>query len=554
MGEEIEGALAVFCVATYGEGDPTDNAQDFWDNLKSAVEEGDSGKLAGLNYTVFGLGNRTYELFNEVGRYMDKSLTSLGAKRICPLGEGDDNDDIEEDFSKWCEQFWTATCNEYNIDPEAIAVDNNRLYELTVIEEVPRRVFVGEPAISGTYANQRRPFTMKNPFLAKIEVKRELFTDTDRSCLHIELGIKGSNVRYTAGDHVAILPCNKPALVEEIGQLLGLDLDQLISLTALDEDVKKKHPFPCPCSYRTALTHYVDITSLPKPHVLRAIADECEEPSAKEALLRLSSKQGKAEYAKYIHQEHRTIAHVLRDHRGAKPSAGLLLELLPRLQPRYYSISSSAKEHPDRIHITAAVVRFTTPLGVEMGGVCTSWLDSLEEGVDTVPIFVRSSGFRLPLKPSTPVIMVGPGTGLAPFRGFLQERSYLQREKKATLGDTLLLFGCQNESRHFLYREELMEYQKEGVISNLQLAFSRDGPEKVYVQHRLREVGKEVYALLKEKRGHIYVCGDAKYMARDVSRTITELAVTHGGLTEQQAVNWAKDLRKRKRYCEDIWS
>jgi NADPH-ferrihemoprotein reductase len=553
MAEEIEGALAVFCVATYGEGDPTDNAQDFWDSLKG-VRDGDGPDLGKLNFAVFGLGNRTYELFNEVGRYMDKSLSTLGANRLCNAGEGDDNEDIEEDFSKWCETLWAATCAEYNIDPESIAVDSNRQYELTMVEDIPRRVFVGEPAVPGSFASQRRPYTPKNPFLAKVAVKKELFKDTDRSCLHIELDITGANVRYTAGDHVAIFPSNNAALVDKLGVLLDIDLDQLINMTALDEDVKKKHPFPCPCSFRTALTHYIDITSLPKPHVLRAIAEESVDAKAKDFLLGITSKARKHDYAKWIQQDHRTIVQVLEDLPEARPSVSLLLELLPRLQPRYYSISSSSKRHPQCIHVTVAVVHFTTPLGIEMGGVCTSWLASLEAGLSTVPIFVRSSGFRLPLKQSTPVVMVGPGTGIAPFRGFLQERSYHAQEKGVTLGETLLLFGCQHKAKHFLYEEELEEFTREGTISDLQLAFSRDGPEKVYVQRRLREVGATVFKLLKEQRGHLYVCGDAKFMARDVSKTITELAVEHGGMTEQQAVNWAKDLRKRKRYCEDIWS
>lgn len=242
---------------------------------------------------------------------------------------------------------------------------------------------------------------------------------------------------------------------------------------------------------------------------------------------------------------------VLEAFPSTTPPIDLLLELLPRLQPRYYSISSSSKLHPHSIHVTAAVVEFETPLGVAIGGVCTTWLDSMEEGVSKVPIFMRSSSFRLPSKSTTPVVMIGPGTGVAPFRGFTQEREF-QRSKGRPIGDTVLFFGAQKSSENFLYEEEFTDWA-EGEGNVLHTAFSRDQKDKIYVQHLLTQNAEAVYDMLKKKGGHLYVCGDAKYMAHDVNHTLVRIGMDVGGLTETQSVAWLKDLRLRKRYCEDVW-
>ncbi|XP_022102084.1 NADPH--cytochrome P450 reductase-like isoform X3 [Acanthaster planci] len=502
---EIENSLAIFCMATYGEGDPTDNAQEFYDWL----QEGSVG-LAGLRYAVFGLGNKTYEHYNAMGIYVDKRLDELGAERIYDLGLGDDDGNMEEDFVTWREQFWPAVCQRFGV--QATGDETSiRTYALKIEDFLPEKVFTGEVARLGSFKTQKRPFDSKNPFLAPVRVNRELHKGGERSCMHIEFDITDSKIRYEAGDHVAVFPINDPVLVDRIAQLLGADMDVVISLDNMDEEASKKHPFPCPCSYRTAFSHYLDITSPPRTNVLKDIAEYASDPKEKEFLLLLSSAtpEGKREYSEWVIHDHRSIVAILEDLPSLKPPLDHLCELLPRLHARYYSISSSPKLHPNSIHITAVLTRYTTRVGRLVNGVATSWLKGKvpngPQHIPTVPIYVRKSQFRLPFKPSTPVIMVGPGTGLAPFRGFIQER-YHSKEAGKTLGETILFFGCRQRDHDYIYEEELKDYQENGTLSAVYVAFSREQAEKQYVQHLMVHQKEKIWQLL-EQGGHIYVCG-----------------------------------------------
>lgn len=354
------------------------------------------------------------------------------------------------------------------------------------------------------------PYDSKNPFLAKIIVNRELHKAGGRSCMHIEFDIEGSKMRYEAGDHVAVYPINDSELVNKLGELTNTNLDIIFTMVNTDEESSKKHPFPCPCSYRTALTHYVDITMNPRTHVLKELSEYCSDPAEKEKLrlMASTSAEGKALYQSWIIQDNRMIVHILEDLPSCRPALDHLCELLPRLQPRYYSISSSPKLYPTTVHITAVLVNYETPTGRINKGVATTLLASKKPTGDvfpTVPIFIRKSQFRLPTKPNTPVIMVGPGTGFAPFRGFIQDRKFNKDEGKA-VGENILYFGCRKRSEDFIYEQELMGYQEEGLVK-LHTAFSRDQKEKIYVTHLLENNADEVWRIIGENNGHFYICG-----------------------------------------------
>lgn len=392
---------------------------------------------------------------------------------------------------------------------EDISVRQYRLLEHS--EEIPDRVFTGEMARLHSLRNQRPPYDAKNPFLAKIVVNRELHKGGERSCMHIEFDIEGSKMRYDAGDHLAVYPINNVDLVNRIGKLTGKDLDVVFTLTNTDEESSKKHPFPCPCSYRTALTHYLDITMNPRTHVLKELSEYCTDAAEKERLklMASTSAEGKALYQQWINHDNRNIVHVLEDTPSCRPALDHLCELLPRLQPRYYSISSSPKLYPNTVHVTAVVVEYETPTGRKNKGVATTWLAQKhpQEGVDspTVPIFVRKSQFRLPTRPQTPIIMVGPGTGFAPFRGFIQEREVARKEGKQ-VGDTILYFGCRKKAEDFIYHEELDDYSNSGLLT-MHTAFSRDAAKKVYVTHLLEQNADELWRVIGENNGHVYICG-----------------------------------------------
>jgi len=355
---------------------------------------------------------------------------------------------------------------------------------------------------------------------------------------------------------VAVYPTNNTDLVDRLGELLKIDMDTVFTMTNLDEDSSKKHPFPCPTTYRTALLHYVDISAIPRTHILLELAKYTEDNEQKSKLELMSgtTPEGKALYQKWIVDDVRHLTHILEDLNSCAPPVDHLLELLPRLQPRFYSIASSAKIHPTSVHICGVVVEYATPTGRTNKGVATTWLrEKIAVGEDypKVPIYVRRSQFRLPNRVQTPVIMIGPGSGLAPFRGFIQERAW-QKEQNKPVGPTLLYFGCRNKGHDYIYQDELEAWAENGVL-DLHVAFSRDQAEKKYVTHLLRETGEKVWKLL-DQGGHLYVCGDAKMMAKDVRNIVKEISQEHGGMSSTEAETFVKKLETQKRYSADVWS
>uniref|UniRef100_A0A1A9UHQ5 NADPH--cytochrome P450 reductase n=1 Tax=Glossina austeni TaxID=7395 RepID=A0A1A9UHQ5_GLOAU len=549
--KDISNSLAVFCLATYGEGDPTDNAMEFYE----WITNGDAD-LTGLNYAVFGLGNKTYEHYNKVAIYVDKRLEELGATRVFELGLGDDDANIEDDFITWKDRFWPAVCDNFGIEGsgEEVLIRQFRLLEHNDVQ--PDRIYTGEVARLHSLQNQRPPFDAKNPFLAPILINRELHKGGNRSCMHIELDIEGSKMRYDAGDHVAMYPINDKDLVEKLGLLCNADLDLVFSLINTDTDSSKKHPFPCPTTYRTALTHYLEIAAIPRTHILKELAEYCSDENDKQFLRSMASitPEGKEKYQSWVQDACRNIVHILEDINSCKPSIDHVCELLPRLQPRYYSISSSSKLYPTKVHITAVLVQYKTPTGRLNKGVATTYLKAKnpEEGEVKVPVFIRKSQFRLPTKPEIPIVMVGPGTGVAPFRGFIQERQHLRDEGKQ-VGESILYFGCRKKSEDFIYEEELEEYVEKGTLT-LKTAFSRDQEKKIYVTHLLEQDADLLWRVLGENNGHFYICGDAKNMAVDVRNILVKILKTKGNMNEPDAVQYLKKMEAQKRYSADVWS
>jgi len=231
------------------------------------------------------------------------------------------------------------------------------------------------------------------------------------------------------------------------------------------------------------------------------------------------------------------------------------LELVPRVQPRYYTISSSSKASPSRIAITVAITIDKLPNGREHKGLCSTYLQTLREDKDKVVVFIRPSSFRLPKQISTPIVMVGPGTGVAPFRGFLHDAWAVKKTKKddTKMGDWHLYFGCKNSKKDFIYREEMEKAKGEGILSRLELAFSRETEEKIYVQHRLNMQSSEIWDIIDTKRAYFYVCGGTA-MGRDVRNAIIKIATEHGKLSADAAAKYVKDLQTKGRYIQELWS
>uniref|UniRef100_A0A8D0GNL2 NADPH--hemoprotein reductase n=1 Tax=Sphenodon punctatus TaxID=8508 RepID=A0A8D0GNL2_SPHPU len=472
---------------------------------------------------------------------------------------GDDDGNLEEDFITWREQFWPAVCEHFGV--EATGEESSiRQYELVTYSEIDKnKVYTGEMGRLKSYENQKPPFDAKNPFLAPVTVNRKLNQGGERHLMHLELSIASSKIRYESGDHIAVYPANDTLLVNQLGEILGADLEIIMSLNNLDEESNKKHPFPCPTSYRTALTYYLDITNPPRTNVLYELAQYASDAGEQEHLRKMasSSTEGKALYLSWVVESRRNILAILQDMASLRPPIDHLCELLPRLQARYYSIASSSKVHPESISICAVVVEYTTKTHRVNKGVATNWLknkEPIENGHKSlVPMYVRKSQFRLPFKSNTPIIMIGPGTGIAPFMGFIQERAWLKQKGKE-VGETVLYYGCRYEREDYLYRDELAQFYKEGVLTQLNVAFSRDQEQKVYVQHLLKKNKEGLWKLIHEGNAHIYVCGDARNMARDMQNVFYEIVAEYGKLSQQQAVDYVKKLMTKGRYSLDVWS
>ncbi|VDN12656.1 unnamed protein product [Dibothriocephalus latus] len=298
-------------------------------------------------------------------------------------------------------------------------------------------------------------------------------------------------------------------LVDQLCALLKVDPEQLIRFSN-SVGLPVKAGFPTPCSYRTAFTHYFDITSPPRFPLLRqlAVATSSETERGLLQLLASGTEAGNAKYEQWFGTERRHLVDLLEYLPSCRPVVKDLLNLLPRLQPRYYSIASSPRLFRDSVHLVVAVVKYTTPLGRLRFGVASDWLSRLPtmSSSHLVPVFLRRSEMRLPRNPLIPIIMIGPGTGLAPFRGFLQERSFI-KSKGGRLGEAMLFFGCRHRSQDFLFSDELSQAVSAGVITDLQCAFSRDQPSKVYVQDKMLELSTKIWRLLSREDGMIFICG-----------------------------------------------
>lgn len=485
--------------STQGEGDPPDNAAE----LHEFIHGRKAPKLEGVRFSVLALGDQTYEFFCQTGRDFDKKLEELGAERLYERVDCDV--DYEEDAEKWM----ANVINTIDSTPEGTQ---------------------SEQVVSETIKSAKeKKYSKANPYQAEVLENINLNgRGSNKETRHIEFLLDNFGEEYEVGDCLVVLPQNDPALVELLMSTLGWDPGDQIQISEDGDTI----------SLEEALTSYFEITKLTKPLLQNAAAYFDNEA--------LEDKVQDSEWIQnYI--EGRDFIDLLNDFPPEELEPEDLYQILRKLPPREYSISSSYQSLPDEVHITVGAVRYNTH-GRDRSGVCSvQFAERIQPG-DTVPIYLkRNPNFKFPKDGDTPVIMIGPGTGIAPFRAHMQER-----EEYGYKGNTWLFFGDQHFTTDFLYQTEWQEWLKDGVLEKMNVAFSRDTDQKVYVQHRIAEHSKEFNEWL-EKGASIYICGDEKNMAKDVHQAIRNVLVKEQNLTEEDAESYLKQMKKDKRYQRDVY-
>ena len=474
--------------STYGEGEMPDNAQVLW----SAVKADSMAKLENLQFAVLALGDTSYDLFCQAGIDWDNRLAELGAIRLQTRVDCDV--EYEEPAEEWM----------HSVIPALAGSDAT----IAIVSEDD---------------SEKSQYNRKNPFPAKLLVNRLLTAEnSSKETRHYEISIAGSGLNYEAGDALCVVPTNCPDLVGEILKAIKCNGDEIINGVSL----------------RAALQNQFEIKT-PSKELLQEIALRAGNEDLTYAL---TDKDVLSDYMWGV-----DVLDLLLQNPSAEFSAAEFLALLKPLQHRAYSISSSGKANPETVHLTVASVRYDA-FDRQHKGVCSTFLaDLTDETTEIRCFFTPNKVFRVPDNNDLPMIMVGPGTGIAPFRAFLQER-----QTRGAKGKNWLFFGDRNAATDFIYRDELEQMSNSGLLNRLDLAFSRDQEAKIYVQDKMREHGAELFEWLEEG-GYFFVCGDAYRMAKDVDKALHDVIATHGNKTEQQAIDYVNQLKKDKRYVRDVY-
>ncbi|MCY9399112.1 assimilatory sulfite reductase (NADPH) flavoprotein subunit [Bacillus haynesii] len=489
-------------VSTHGEGDPPDNALSFHEFLHGRR----APKLDDLRYSVLALGDTSYEFFCQTGKEFDQRLGELGGTRLHPRVDCDL--DYDEPAATWLD----GVISSLNEGQEQGA------------SSAPAQTAAPQAAGGETV------YSRKNPFRAEVLENLNLNgRGSNKETRHLELSLEGSGLTYEPGDALGIFPENDPELVDML--LSELKWDPNVTIT-VDQGEN--------LSLKEALTSYFEITVLTKKFIQQAA-----ELIGNEKLRELVAPENADQLKAYI--AGRDLIDFVRDFGPIAAAPQEFVSILRKIPPRLYSIASSFAANPDEVHLTIGAVRYNTH-GRDRKGVCSVLCAERLQSGDTLPVFIQpNKNFKLPENPEAPIIMVGPGTGVAPFRSFMQER-----EETGAPGKSWMFFGDQHFVTDFLYQTEWQKWLSDGVLTKMDVAFSRDTEEKVYVQHRMLEHSKELFEWLEEGAA-FYVCGDKNNMAKDVQNALLEIIEKEGGKSREEAEAYLAEMKKQKRYQRDVY-
>ena len=486
--------------STNGEGEAPDDAIEFHEFLLGKK----APKLPELKYSVLALGDSSYEFFCQTGKDFDERLKALGANQLAPRVDCDVDYDSESEG--WISSVVT-----------------------TLKDDMAQATTTASP-VAGLATATESQYSKQNPYAAEFSLSQKITgRDSAKDVRHIEIDLGESGLTYQTGDALGVWFENDEALVDELIAELGYSADQKVSLTIAGESSE--------FSVKEALLTQLEITQTAPSFV-----EFWAEKSGSETLKAIASDKNTA---REFSGNHQIIDVVNQAKADVDPQT--FVEALRKITPRLYSIASAQAEVEEEVHLTVGVVSYDANDKTRTGGASGFLASRLEEG-QKVRVFVEhNDNFRLPASDDTPVIMIGPGTGVAPFRAFMQER-----EARDATGDNWMFFGDQTFTQDFLYQVEWQNYLKSGLLTKMDVAFSRDQAEKIYVQDRLKENASEVFAWL-ERGAHLYICGDANRMAKDVHQTLLDIIAEHGQLNTEQAEDYLKSLRSNKRYQKDVY-
>uniref|UniRef100_A0A8D0H573 NADPH-dependent diflavin oxidoreductase 1 n=1 Tax=Sphenodon punctatus TaxID=8508 RepID=A0A8D0H573_SPHPU len=549
----INELLVVFVCATTGQGDPPDNMKNFWrfvfrKNLPPT-------SLCQMDYAVLGLGDSSYPKLNFIAKKLHKRLLQLGGSPILPVTLGDDQHDLGPDaeIDPWLQNLWGKILALYPLPPGLGIISP----EILLPPKFTLRFLDENSSDHGRNQFQQEDVardipTELHPFSARVVSNQRVTAESHFQDVRlIEFDVTGSGIEYSAGDVVMIQPQNAPEDVQLFCQLLRLDPDKRFVLRPTESDTALPARLPQPCTIEHLVSCYLDISCVPRRSFFELLSYFSPNELEREKLQEFSSTQGQEELYAYCNRPRRTTLEVLCDfpHTTCAIPYDYLLDLIPWIRPRAFSITSSMLAHPDRIQILLAVVQYKTVLVKPRRGLCSTWLASLnpQHGDVWVPLWVKRGGMKFPTDLDTPVVMIGPGTGVAPFRAAIQERVAQGRK------GNYLFFGCRQKSKDFYCQAEWEELVKKGFLT-LFTAFSRDQEEKIYVQHRIRDNQRLVWELLNYGNAHVYLAGNAKSMPSAVAEALKSVFQLHGHMSASDAEEYFAGLERSQRFQAETWS